>query len=525
MTGIFRSAKFVAVTLVLAGAIAVPALVTGFEDRSAEVYDPSVIGEVWLDIPNASWMPIDDEALTACERHSRSYYPGTMKIGTAEFPGSGIRVKGGCGSSRLLDEKSAFKTNLSWDDPEIEGCPEIRLYKGVRKFTFNNQVEDASFTHERIGYDFLQKLGIPVPRAAPVRLYVNQQLWGLYLNLETIDRRFLARHFDSMHGMLYEADYGCDVGEESCFEMKFDTDACDDPLQGDPTDMTPLRALNARLQQIPADQFYPAINQVFDFDAYLTMWAAGVVMGYWDGYPSDPNNFRIYHDPTDDRWSFIPTGIDQLFEEDVDPFNPTGMLSIRCLAEQACETAFRAKLAQVIDLFEASDYPAMARAIEKQVRDDVMADPRKEMTISEWHQAVNDTVRYMQRRPAELRALLRQTRQDSPRQDFYFHALTDPNGKRFVLVSWQITGEAEGPGQKWVTAKGYFEGLTAKMDAIELEGSSSSGRKIGTVIVDFVNCQTAAFHFTPSDSGGQELVRTAQVDSGIWKYCEQGTAP
>ena len=54
MTGKFRFAKFVAVTLVLAGAIAVPALVAGSEDRSAEVYNPSVIGEVWLDIPNTS---------------------------------------------------------------------------------------------------------------------------------------------------------------------------------------------------------------------------------------------------------------------------------------------------------------------------------------------------------------------------------------------------------------------------------------------------------------------------------------
>jgi hypothetical protein len=154
-----------------------------------------------------------------------------------------------------------------------------------------------------------------------------------------------------------------------------------------------------------------------------------------------------------------------------------------------------------------------------------MADPRKEISVSEWHRAVNDTVSYMQRRPAELRKLLRQARVDTPQQDFYFHALTDPNGKRFVLVSWQVSGDTEGAGQIWVTAKGYFEGLTARIDALELTGSSSSGSKIGTVIVDFVDCQTASFHFTPVDDRQQELVRTAQVDSGIWKYCEQGTAP
>ena len=284
------------------------------QDESPAVFDPDVINDIWLDIPPASWTLIDDEALSGCAPHLRSYHAGTVKFGTAEFTGSGIRVKGGCGSSRELDEKAAFKANLSWDNPSVDGCPNSRKHRGLKKFTFNNQVEDASYTHERIGYDFFQKLGIPVPRVAPVRLHVNNQLWGLYLNVETIDRRFLARHFDSKRGMLYEADYGCDIGEEDCFMMKFDTDECDDPSVGDPTDMTPLRRLHTRLAQIPSDDFYPAIDQIIDFDAYLTTWAAATIMGFWDGYPNDPNNYRIYHDPSDDRWTLIPTGIDQLFE-------------------------------------------------------------------------------------------------------------------------------------------------------------------------------------------------------------------
>ena len=147
-------AAFLLTGLLMAPAIAAKAV----GDGSEEVFNSAVIGEVWLDIPNLSWTPIDDVALTACEPHPRSYYPGTVKIGATNFPGSGVRIKGGCGSSRTLEEKAAFKANLSWDDPAIPGCPPIRTYKGIKKFTFNNQVEDASFTHERIGYNFFQKL-------------------------------------------------------------------------------------------------------------------------------------------------------------------------------------------------------------------------------------------------------------------------------------------------------------------------------------------------------------------------------
>ena len=500
------------------GFFMVPAISS--EAAKEDVFNPAVIGEIWLDIPGSSWTPIDDEALTACEPHPRSYYPGAVKIGATDFPGSGVRIKGGCGSSRTLDEKAALKANLSWDDPAVPGCPASRKYKGIKKITLNNQVEDASYTHERIGYDFFQKLGIPVPRVAPMSVHVNDQPWGLYLHVETIDRRFLKRHFDSKHGMLYEADYGCDIGEESCFEAKFDTDACDDPPVGDPTDMTPIQGLNTRLAQIPSDNFYPAIDQVIDFNAYLTTWAAAAIMGYWDGYPNDPNNYRIYHDPSDDRWTLIPTGIDQLFEQDVDPFDPVGMLSIRCLADEDCKAAFRSKLAKVLDVLEASDYSAMARAIEKQIGAAVTADPRKEISVSEWHAAVNNTVHYMQRRPGELRDMLSRPEKKIPGQEFYFHALTDPKGDRFIVVTWVVPGDDTASGQRWVTAKGYFEGLTAKLDALELTGGSADGVKIGTVTVSFVDCETAEFSYSPDDHGLEGQTKTARIGSGIWKYCE-----
>ena len=167
MTHQRRSAAAVLATFLCVGASIAPAVAIESDNGSEAFFNPAVIGEIWLEIPPASWQAIDDEALSGCEPMYRSYHPGSVRIGATDFPGSGIRVKGGCGSSRSLDEKAAFKANLAWDDPAVEGCPESRKYMGVKKITLNNQVEDPSFTHERIGYDFFRKLGVPVPRAAP----------------------------------------------------------------------------------------------------------------------------------------------------------------------------------------------------------------------------------------------------------------------------------------------------------------------------------------------------------------------
>jgi hypothetical protein len=517
-----RSPSFVAtaiLVLILANS-AYPEVGKHADDGSHALFETESIQNIWLNIPKPSWQKIDDEALSGCAPHNRAYYPGTIRFDDAEFSHSGVRAKGGCGSSRTLDGKTAFKAHLSWDDPAVPGCAETRRYKGLKRFTFNNQVEDASYTHERIGYDFLKQLGVTVPRAAPVKLHVNDAAWGLYLHVETIDRRFLSRHFESNDGMLYEADYGCDIGETGCFESKFKTDECDEPRDGDPTDKTPLENLHLRLSRIPDGDFYPAIETIFDFDTFLSMWAATAVMGYWDGYPNDPNNYRIYHDPSNDRWTLIPTGTDQLFEKNVDPFDPVGVLGKRCLAEEDCEAVFHARLEEVAKLFEAADYPSMVRKIARQIEPEVAADTRREFSLAEWREAIEATIRYMERRPGEIQKLLLKSDVPAPRDDFYFHALKDPTGERFIYVTWMDPGSAKDPGVKWFTAKGYFEQLTANLDAIRMTGGSSAGLKIGDVVVDFVDCGTAAFTYTPINDPGNIQSRVAKIDSEIWKYCD-----
>mgnify|MGYP001084450630 CR=1 FL=1 len=45
------------------------------------------------------------------------------------------------------------------------------------------------------------------------------------------------------------------------------------------------------------------------------------MISHWDAYEfSIHNNYRVYHDPSTDTWSMIPTGIDQTFGGDQDPW-------------------------------------------------------------------------------------------------------------------------------------------------------------------------------------------------------------
>jgi hypothetical protein len=166
------------------------------DDGSSVLFAETTILDFHLEIPPDSWTKINAEANPpGCVPFVRSYHSGTLRLGDQSFPGAGIKIKGGCGSSRDLGGKASFKVNLEWDNPKVVGCPGERRLLGEKHFTFNNGVQDRSASNERLGYPLFRALGVPAPRAASVRLFVNDELWGLYTHVETIDRRFLARWF------------------------------------------------------------------------------------------------------------------------------------------------------------------------------------------------------------------------------------------------------------------------------------------------------------------------------------------
>ena len=59
---------------------------------------------------------------------------------------------------------------------------------------------------------FLDALGVPVPAARYVRLFINGQFYGLYLLVEIVDKRFLQRRGMNENGHLFKADHWCERG-------------------------------------------------------------------------------------------------------------------------------------------------------------------------------------------------------------------------------------------------------------------------------------------------------------------------
>ena len=388
------------------------------DDGSLELFDPTRIRVVHLEIPPASMAAIDAEAVGPWPyQPQRSYQPGRLTFEGQVFT-VGVKAKGGCGSSRRLAGKSGLKISLSWDDPAVPGCPASRRVFGQTHITLNNMVQDPTFERERLGYQVFRAMGVPAPRAAHVRVMVNGQDWGLYLHLESFDRRFFSRWFPSNGGMLYEGGPFCDlvpgqippVGGTQCFDRGFTTDACDTAAPGeDPTDWELLRELAADIAMLPAGGFYPGVDGFFDYDEFLASWAVGSVLNNWDGYQyGNVNNYRVYHEPTTDRWALLQSGIDNTFDSNpnFDFWSASSVMAVRCLQEPACKAAFAAKVHEANDLFEALDLASEAERMQAQIAADIASDPKKEVTTDRARQAHASLVAFIRARPAAVRARL-----------------------------------------------------------------------------------------------------------------------
>ena len=83
-------------------------------------------------------------------------------------------------------------------------------FLGLKSLVLDNLTQDPSGIHETVAMAFMARVGIPTPREAHVRLYVNNEYIGLYALVEAVDKDLLARVYGSIgedvqnDGWLYE---------------------------------------------------------------------------------------------------------------------------------------------------------------------------------------------------------------------------------------------------------------------------------------------------------------------------------
>lgn len=273
--------------------------------QNGTIYD-NKIHRIDIFLPNDSWSKMNKNVWDNVYFSSLFIYDQKDTLRNI-----GMRVKGN--SSREA-EKKGYRLDL--------GAFQSQTYQGLKNMNLNGNHNDPSMVREYLGARFLARAGIVATRSNPVRLYVNGTYQGLRNHSEYIDKTFLQSRFRESIGNLYKCSWPADLGwmgssqqpykdlinpsplNERAYELKTNT------LADDYSDL--VYFINV-INNSPKDSFESWIEQVFDVNAYLKVLAAEVLMGHWDNYFYNKNNYFLYHRMSDNRFVYIPYDMDNTF--------------------------------------------------------------------------------------------------------------------------------------------------------------------------------------------------------------------
>ena len=175
-----------ALLLAFAALVVAAPVVPAAADEAAPMYQPSTVDVIELTLSPEAIAKLEarTEANTAGDvlaRHDRRHADRhRLLLDPAKVE---VRLKGDASLRPIKDGKAAFKLKFK----------AAEAFLGLRKMTLNNMVEDPSMTHET-----LSLRGVPRGRGAGAadrvrRVEVNGEDFGLYLNIETLDKVALER--------------------------------------------------------------------------------------------------------------------------------------------------------------------------------------------------------------------------------------------------------------------------------------------------------------------------------------------
>jgi hypothetical protein len=264
------------------------------------LFDPGHLIQVEVTMAPEDWQALRISHRVTGEDFSKivekpyEYYPADVTIDGQRIEKVGIRKKGFFGSA--ISTRPSLKLKLN---EYVKG----QEFSGQDMLTFNNNNQDKTQAQSLLVYQFMNEAGANSPRSNLARIVVNGEDLGIYTHVESVRKPFIKRLFKTSKGDLWEG-YAGDFTESEYNRIVH--------KWGKDDDSEHLRGLYDLLQSpdpIPLASF----EKLIDVNAFITLWASEVLIGHWDGYAGNRNNFYIYREPASDLFYFIPWGPDSAF--------------------------------------------------------------------------------------------------------------------------------------------------------------------------------------------------------------------
>lgn len=254
---------------------------------------------------------------------------------------------------------------------------------------------------DRLGMWLMRQFGIKAPRVNHVRVFKNDALFGLYMNIEQVNEEFLKANFANPNGNLYSQ--GAHLRTNTTMP--------------DISRLNKLNELTDKEDSGDRGQLFSEIEELVDIPQVLAETAAEVVLPTGDNWSNGSTNYYLYDNPTTGKFTIVPWDLDTVLDPEYAPatadlysfsgaselmFSPNELLQL-IYQKPEWKKAFEDDLVKVRDTVY-SQLPAYAAQTCAQIRAAFMEAPNKYAEVEEFDQ----DCAYVNKHVADRAAYIRQ---------------------------------------------------------------------------------------------------------------------
>jgi len=274
--------------------------------ENGEVFRDDVVPRIDVNIHPDTLNWIYENVWSNHEFHALFIFNNGFIVDTVENVGFRLR-----GNTSRESAKKSFKISFNTFEAGNK-------WYGLEKLNLNGEHNDPSIIRSKLCWDILKNFELPGARSNHVQVFINNNYYGLYINVEHIDEEFAKSRFGNNDGNLYKClwpadlDYlGADpenykliVNDRRVYDLKTNK------LEDDYSDLAHFIDV---LNNTPDPQFLCEIENIFNVYDYIKIIAIDIFTGNWDGYIYNKNNFYLYNNTATGKFEYINYDLDNTY--------------------------------------------------------------------------------------------------------------------------------------------------------------------------------------------------------------------
>jgi hypothetical protein len=344
------------------------------------LYDLGTLRTIFLEFEEQNW---EDEL--SFFFNSDVDVPATMTVDGRTYRNVGVHFRG---ASSFRNVPAGRKRSLNIAMDFVDENQDLGGYKTLNLLNVNN---DPTFLRGVL-YTEIARRFIPTPKMNFLRVVINGESWGVYLNAQQFNAGFVREWFKPAGGARWKAP-GSPRGRAGLEYLGEDAAAYKNVYEiktkDDAESWAALIRLCRVLNTTPPDGLEAALAPILDIDGTLRFMAIEIALANSDGYWTRASDYNLYRD-TAGRFHIIPHDVNEALggegggrRAQLDPLvatgDPTKPLYSKLLASPALRQTYLAYVREIADTWldwNAALLP-IARAGHDLIAADVTADTRK----------------------------------------------------------------------------------------------------------------------------------------------------